>query len=168
MKMFIANGTHQNIDFQYRLKKYKTYRTQLIPIGGQIGLSGELEKEEIDKIALDHAIYGMVHYKELSNYKGFHVPYVYSVDVPVPSEAIAELIVQNREYNDELGKRLRKEAAIAVNATIESATTDHLANFEMTIEERKSNVRDPTISEGIRVTRDAERGAPQGPDKSWH
>jgi hypothetical protein len=167
MKMFIANGTHQNIDFQYRLPQYKSYRTQLIPIGGQIKLSGELTTDDIDRIILHHAIYGMVAAKELSNYKGYHIPYVYSVDEPVSAELIAELIVQNREFNDHLGKVLRQDAAVAVNATIESnlppQSTERLTNLEMTIEELPSKDRDPVINEGIRITRDREKGAPQSP-----
>jgi hypothetical protein len=166
MQMFIANGLHQNIDFQYRLPQYKSYRTQMIPIGGQIRISGELSQEDIDKIILGHAIYGMVGAKEISKFKGFHIPYVYSIDEPISETIILELVLHNREYNEQLGVKLRKDAAVAVNTLIEENMSDKLTNLEMTIEEVPSKDRDPVIFEGIRVTRDRERGAPQGPEIS--
>jgi hypothetical protein len=164
MYMFIANGTHQNIDFQYRLPKTKNYRAQMIPIGQQIRISGELSREDVDAIIFGHQIYGMIAANEISRFKGFHIPYVYSLDGPVSAEIIAELIIQNREYNDRLGRQLREEAAVTVSDQIEKNTTDTLKSLEMTIEELPSKDRDVSFSEGIRVTRDRERGAPQGPD----
>lgn len=165
MYMFVANGMHQNMDFQYRLPGTKTYRTQMIPIGEQIRLSGDLSKEQIDIVINHHTIYGMIAAKDISQFKGFHIPYVYSIDNPISAEVIAELIVQNREYNFQLGKRLREEAAVAVSNTIEENTTDHLKSLEMTIEEMPSKERDATFSEGIRITRIPEKGAAQGPEK---
>ena len=165
MKMYVANGTHQNIDFQYRLPGTKNYRSQLIPIGGQIQISGDLSKEQIDIIVNHHAIYGMIHASELGAFKGFHIPYVFAVDVPVTAEIMAELIIQNRQFNKQLGERLRQEAAVAVSNTIEDNTTDNLKSLEMTIEELPSKERDASFSEGIRVTRERDRGAPQDPGK---
>lgn len=165
MKLYIANGSHQIIDFQYRLPEYKNYRQQTIPIGGQIRISGELSTKDIEMIVEHHTIYGMVHYKELSDRKDIFIPYIFSVDNPISSDTIADLIVQNREFNTELGKKQRQQAAITVNSMIEESSNDVLKNFEMTIVEQQSKDRDATISEGIRVTRDKEKGAPQGPEK---
>jgi hypothetical protein len=164
-KMYVANGTHKNVDFQYRLPEYKNYRQQMIPIGGQQQLSGELNEKQIDIIIQFHRKYGIVKYSEISDFKGYFIPYVYSIDTSVPAEAIAELIIQNREYNKVLGERIRAEAAIAVNAMIEENASDQLASFEVEITEKQSKDRDPTISEKITITRDEKRGAPQGPSK---
>jgi hypothetical protein len=170
MRMYIANGTHQNIDFQYRLPETKSYRQQNIPIGGQIRISGELSAKDIDAIVEHHVIYGMVHAKEISNFKGFLIPYVYSIDEPVTVEIMTELIVQNREFNRLLGIKQRQEAAVTVNQQIEDQFPENmknnLKNLEMTVEELPSKDRDPTINEGVRVTRDKEKGAPQDPDKN--
>lgn len=166
MKLYIANGTHQNIDFQYRLPEYKTYRQQNIPIGGQIRISGELNEKQIEIIIQFHIKYGMVKYSEIGDFKNYYVPYVYSIDNPIPAETIAELVVQNREFNKRLGERLRAEAAIAVNSLIEENAGDKLTAFEMEITEKQSKDRDPTIAEKITVTRDKERGAPQEGNKS--
>jgi hypothetical protein len=156
--MFIANGTHQNIDFQYRLPEYKTYRMQNIPIGGQIQLSGELSEKQIDIIIQFHSRYGMIKYNELADFRSFHIPYVYSTEHPVPAEIISELIIHNRDYNKLLGERLRAEAAIAVNAMIEDNANAELTSFRMDIEDRQTKDRETVI-----ITRDKERGAPQDP-----
>jgi len=164
--MFIANGTHQNIDFQYRLPEYKTYRMQTIPIGGQIRISGELNEKQIDIIAQFHAPYGMIRSNELSAFSGYFIPYIYSIDTPISEETIVELIVHNREVNKANGERLRAEAAVAVNAMIEENAGEKLTSFEFEITEKPMKDRDPTIAEKIVITRDKEKGAPQAPSKS--
>jgi hypothetical protein len=162
-KMFVANGTHQSIDFQYRLPEYKTYRQQMIPIGGQIRISGELNEKQIDIIAQFHQKYGMIRSNELDQFRGFFVPYVYSIDTPVSAEIIAELVIHNREVQKVKGEKLRAEAAVAVNAMIEENAQEKLTSFEMEITEKPAKDRDPTIAEKITITRSKERGAPQDP-----
>jgi hypothetical protein len=148
------------------LPEYKTFRQQNIPVGGQIKISGELNEKQIDIIVSFHLKYGMLKYSELSDFKGFYIPYVYSVDNPVSAEIIAEGIIQNRQYNKVLGEKMRADAAVAVSAQIEeNAQGEPLKEFEMEIKELPSKDRDPTIEETIRVTRDKERGAPQEPGK---
>jgi hypothetical protein len=175
MKMYLGNGTHQNIDFQYRLPQYKNFRQQTIPIGGQIHLSGDLTEKDIDIIIQYHSIYGMVSNKEFPNYKGFFIPYIYSIDEPITADQIIALVVQNREFNTELGIKQRKEAAVTVSKVIEDqinaipgyiGTRDRLTNLEMEVDEVATKDRDATFSEKVRVTRDRERGAPQEPDKN--
>jgi hypothetical protein len=162
--MFIANGMHQTLSFQYRLPEYKTYRQQRVPIGGQIRLSGELNEKQIDIIAQFHQKYGMVKASEIQMFKGYYIPYVYSVDAPISAEIIMELIVQNREYNRLLGEKLRAEAAIAVNALIEENAGEKLTSFEMEIfEKTDKNREEQPIGEKIVITRSKERGAPQDP-----
>jgi hypothetical protein len=166
MKLFIANGSHSVIDFQYRVPEVKNYRQQNIPIGGQIRISGELNQEDIDLIIEHHTVYGMVHYKEIAKHKYMEIPYIYSVDNFIPSDVIRELIIQNREFNTEKGKSQRQAAAITVNNMIEESLSDTLKNFEFSVVEEQSKDRDPTFSEGVRVTRDKDKGAPQSPDKN--
>jgi hypothetical protein len=161
--MFIANGLHQAVDFQYRLPEYKTYRQQMIPMGGQIRISGELNEKQIDIIAQFHAKYGMIRSNELDQFKGFLIPYIYSIDTPVSAETIAELIVHNREVQKVKGEKLRAEAAVAVNAMIEDNAGEKLTSFEMEITEKPAKDQDPTIAERITITRSKERGAPQDP-----
>jgi RecG-like helicase len=163
MRMYLANGTQQYIDFQYRLPEFRSYRQQTIPIGGQIVLSGELSQKDIELIIEHQSVYGMVSSKEFTRYKDVIIPYIYSIDAPISENIIAELIEQNRTVNIDQGVKRRQEAAVQVNNVIEQGTTDTLKNLEMTIEELPSKTKDPEFSEGVRVTRDKERGAPQDP-----
>jgi hypothetical protein len=123
--------------------------------------------ENIDLIVQFHQKYGIMKASEISSYKGYFIPYVYSVETPVNEDVIAELVIQNRIFNKELGERLRRDAAVTVNAAIEENAQDKLTNFEMTIEEYRVKDRDTQlVPEGIRVTRSKERGAPQEPPKT--
>jgi hypothetical protein len=163
MLMYVANGMHQTLSFQYRLPEYKTYRQQKVPIGGQVRLSGELNEKQIDIIAQFHQKYGMVKASDIQMFKGYFIPYVYSIDSPISAELIMELIVQNREYNRILGEKLRTEAAIAVNNLIEENAGEKLTSFEMEIFEKAGKNSEQPIGEKIVVTRSKERGAPQDP-----
>jgi hypothetical protein len=164
VKLYVGNGTHHVIDFQYRLPEFKTYRMQMIAIGGQTRLSGDLNEKQIEIIISFHIKYGMVKYSEINDFKGFFIPYIYSIDAPISSEVLTELIVQNRAYNKRIGEKLRAEAAIAVNAQIEENAGAQLTAFEMEITEKDSKDRDPTIAEKIVITRDQKKGAPQDPN----
>lgn len=164
MKLYIANGTHQNIDFMYRLPEYKSYRTQTIEVGKQIKISGELTPAQIDLIIQFHMKYGMIKFSEINDFKGFHIPYVYRVDEPIAQDTIEGLIIQNREYSKAEAKRLRAEAAITVNTQIEDALESKISNFQFEIEEKPDKNRDvSTEAETISITRDRKRGAPQEP-----
>jgi len=163
MRMFIANGMHQNLDFQYRLPESKRPRQQIIPIGSQVMLSGELSQKDIDAIIEQHGIYGMIEASEISR-SNEHVAYVYSVGKPVSAEYIAQLVQHNRVIHTELGRRYRQEAAVATSSMIQDNTTDHLNSLEFTIREDTKN-KDHEIDETVRVTSDEKRGASQNPNR---
>jgi hypothetical protein len=166
MKMFVANGTHQNIDFQYRLPEVRNYRQQIINIGGQIRISGDLSAKDIDAIISAHEIYGMVEASEISQKHGTHIPYIYSVDKPISANSIAELVAHNRVVNNALGVKYRQEAAVAVSQQItnNNENPDVLRSLEMGIKEKPSN-KDLEVDEVVRVTTDFERGASQDPNR---
>jgi hypothetical protein len=163
MRMYVANGTHQNIDFQYRLPEVKNLRQQSIPIGGQIRISGDLSQKDIDSIINCHVIYGLVNTKEMRNRRGWFVPYVYSIDEPIAHDIIRELITQNRLITDERGRQQRENAAVTVHKQIQDGTTDRLMNLEMVIEEQATKNKDAEFYEKIQVTNLQEKGAPQDP-----
>jgi hypothetical protein len=164
MKMFIANGTHQNIDFQYRIPEYKNYRQQTIPIGGQIRISGELSPKDVEAIITTHEIYGMVEASKIADFRGWHIPYIYAIGEPINAGVIAELVAHNRVVNTELGMKYRQEAAVALDGLIKDNTKgDKLNQIEMTIEEVDTKIKEPEIHEKVRVTTDRERGASQDP-----
>jgi hypothetical protein len=163
MQMFIANGSHQNIDFQYRLPEYKNYRQQNIPIGGQIKISGDLSPKDVEAIITTHEIYGMVDVNKISDFRGWYIPYAYSLGDPIKAGTIAELVAHNREVNTELGIKYRQEAAVALDGLIKENTTNNKVNqIELSVEEISKN-KDAEVNQKIRVTTDRERGASQDP-----
>jgi hypothetical protein len=164
MKMFIANGTHQNIDFQYRIPEYKNYRQQNIPVGGQIRISGELSPKDVEAIVATHEIYGMVEASKISDFRGWHIPYIYSIGDPISAGVIAELVEHNRTVHTELGIKYRQEAAVALDSLIKDNSKDNRVNqVEMAIEEIDTKRKDTEVNEKVRVTTDRERGASQDP-----
>lgn len=167
MDLFIANGTHQTIDFQYRLPEVKNYRQQMIAEGGQIRISGNLSIKDVEAVIQCHVHYGMIDYRELSSHRDEYIMYIYSVDQPVPLIAIQELIVRNRLLLEEKGRQIREEAAVTAHKVIQDGTPDRLKSLEFQIEEQpsKSNFGNPEVSENIVVTRLPERGASQDPSK---
>jgi hypothetical protein len=164
--MYVANLTHQVVDFQYRLPEYKSPRAQQIPIGGQIRISGDLSPQQIDLIIRFHTKYGMVKFSEVSDFKGWYIPTCYRIDDPISAELIAEGVVQNRELHMNMGRILRRDSAITVNAQIEeNLKGEKISNFQFDIEEKSTKDRDPVMEpETFMVTRDKKRGAPQGPE----
>jgi hypothetical protein len=145
------------------LPEFKSYRSQQIPIGGQIQISGDLSTAQVDLIIRFHTKYGMVKYSEVSDFKGWHIPYCYRIDEPISAEIIGTGVFQNRELHQNMGRTLRRDAAIAVNAQIEeNLEGEKISNFQMDIEEKVTKDRDPVLEpETFMVTRDKKRGAPQ-------
>ena len=163
MRMYIANGTHQNVDFQYRIPEARSYRQQNIPIGGQVRISGELSSPEIELIIQFHEKYNIKNVSDFHNHSSTFIPYIYSVDEPIPASKIAELVEQNRKVLEENGRKQRIEAALATTANIEE-NSGQIKNLEMTVEEIAPKDRDAVFpTEAIRITRDRDKGAPQDP-----
>lgn len=168
MKMYVANTTKQNFDFSYRVLEETSLRTQMIPMGGQVALSDDLNQGQIDNIVKHHARYGMIRADEIDRARPF-VGYCYSIDKPVSIATITKAMHHNTTVLMERGRHIRQEAAIAESGRIESALADAqapvgLRNFEMAVIEENndgSTGLDP-ISEGTIV----DRSAPPGINKS--
>ena len=161
MKMFVANSTKQTVDFLYRVPESAGLRTQNIPIGGQIQISGDLTREAIDYIVSQHAKYGLVEVAEISRVRDFS-GLCYSIDKPVQPAKIEDLIRHNTGKLVEMGKKIRQEAAISASNALEAGMDEAggsaapgVNKFEMSVVEENHDDRDemPAIAEGIRVAR---------------
>lgn len=163
MRMYIANGTKQVINFLYRLPEQNGVRSQNIPIGGQIALSDDLRREDIDYILSQHTRYGLLPVEEVKNPKTF-VGMCYSIDKPVKIDSIEMLMTSNNDRLVERGREIRKEAAVASSAGIENEIAEkapggfNLRNMEMEIIEENPERNQTTrpVAEGYRVSRDDE------------
>ncbi len=163
MKMFVANSTKQTVDFLYRVPEAAGLRSQSIPIGGQVQISGDLTREAIDYIINQHAKYGMVEAAEVSRVRDFS-GLCYSIDKPVQPVKIEDLIRHNTGKLVEMGKKIRQEAAISANNSLEAGMDEAggpaapgVNKFEMSVVEENHDDRDemPAIAEGIRISRAA-------------
>lgn len=160
-KMYILNCTRQVQEFWYRLPESEKLLHQLIPIGGQIQVAGELSTPEIDAIIEQHARYGMVAYSEIDKRQPF-IGYCYQVDKRFSNvvDALQRGFAHNDQVLEERGQRLREEAAVAINQSIEDQRAPaRLTELEMTVEEEGD---EGTFHKGVRVTRD-ETETPRSP-----
>jgi hypothetical protein len=151
-KMYVLNCTRQMQEFWYRLPESTKLLHQLIPIGGQIQIAGELTTPDIDSIIEQHARYGMVAYSEINKNQPF-IGYCYQIDKRFNN--IADALQRGFAHNDvvleDRGQKLREEAAVAINQSIENQRAPaRLTELELTVEEEGD---DGTFHRGVRVTR---------------
>ena len=160
MRMYVANCTLQNQDFQYITQIGQRARQQMIPALGQIVLSGELNANEIDYIAEQHAIYGMVKVDEIDRTKPF-------VGLCWDTQRILENKIRyghmhNQEVKNQQGVELRREAAVAINNALEGDQMNQssgLKAMELTlVEEPNKDGKDIEVNERIRVDANAADG----------
>lgn len=152
-KLFVANTTFQNVDFQYRLRESLKIYQQMIPIGGQIQISGDLSTPDIDYVVHQHAMYGMVRVDEIDRTKPF-IGLCYDVDRRIDVEKMRRALAHNQEVLADRGKTIRQEAAMAVESAVEGQNVG-LTGVEFTIEEEAKDGKDKEVSETIRVDRHA-------------
>lgn len=160
MKMFIANLTHQAVDFGYRLPEDGGLRRQRIEVGSQIRLSGELSPTDVDAIVRQYTKYGMIDVAEVDRTKGF-AGLCYSIDKPITVEKLRRGVVHNDAVLNEEGRKSREAAAVATSARIESSLPQEegapkLQSLEVTVEEEKpGDIGDhDEINERLVVSRD--------------
>lgn len=110
-KLYVANCTRQRQSFIYRLPEHPSTREQTIEIGHQILVSGDLNTKQVEAIIDQYRPYGMIAASEKPP-QGF-VGLVYSVDKPITSTPIHDLIVHNTEVMTDIGRRARQDAAVA-------------------------------------------------------
>lgn len=158
-KVYVANASQQIQDFQVRLPEKTEPHRQLIHIGGQIVLAGDLNPMEVDAVKDQHERYGMIHVDQVGRVSWF-APLIYSLDRPVREDRIAEQLEANRQVLVERGRKIRQDAAIAVNGRIEAQLSEdrsdsRLNQLEMSVVEEDRDPRDesPEVAEGVRVTR---------------
>lgn len=157
MRMYIGNPTKQHHDFMYRVPGARSARVQRIPVGGQIVISGDLDRDAVDMIVQHHAPYGMAAASEAEYVKDF-ISLLYSVDKPVSSLSLTRAMVHNNEVLAIQGKEIRRNASIVsndllTNNLVESGRQEKLRQMDVEILEENHDERspDPAVSEGFRV-----------------
>lgn len=173
-KLFVANCTKQQQLFYYRIiddpRPSPAPFSVTIRPGGQVVLPHkELTSPQIDAIVEQHAPYGLIDAREVDRTRPF-IGMCYSLDQPVPLEAIQKGIVHNDEVLEIRGLETRKAAAIAVSNAVESQSNkeDAPEGIDLEVEQEdqdKFTGQGKPVHEVISVTknestgkRDARRG----------
>ncbi len=161
MKVYVANTTRQVQDFTWRAIGAKSVRKIAIDVGTQQMLPGEWNSEDIAYLEEQHRRYGLVRADEIDRTRDF-IGLCFSVDKPIAVDKIRHALTINEAVLMERGKVLRQQAAVAVSNHIEQhAPGAGLTALEMTVVEEPKDGGTPSISEGIRVSR--EGGGPPVP-----
>lgn len=160
-ELYIGNISKQIYQFAYRSLERPGVIYQTIPIGGQIrvspnGSKAELTTPEIDYILDQHKTYGLIAIEELDSITSL-TGLCYGIGKALTAEKLHRAMRKKEESLIESGRKIRKEAAVAVNSQIEDSIGGHLQQLEMsfTEEEPRAGFTDDTdhVAEGVRVTR---------------
>jgi hypothetical protein len=122
MDLYVGNATTQHFDLQFRVPESNSVRRQPIPHGGQVKLTfpGGFNQGQVDSIVQQFGAYGAVGVDEVNaRMSAFH-GLVWSVDRPIKSDKIQQLMMHNTNQLVILGRTLRQNAALVEN--------DHLGN----------------------------------------
>ena len=166
MKMYIANCTTANQDFQARIPEAGVVR-QLIPSGEQILIPTDLNTLQIEAIVQQHAPYGLININEIERTNNF-TGQVYSLDKKVDMDRVRRVLEKNFSVLDARGKKIRQEAAVAVNDAVErqvqnTGAHSTIREMEFSVQEVEKNGVDTQVNESITVSRTKE---PQTASKS--
>jgi hypothetical protein len=161
MKFFVANATHQIQSVNYRLSvdPKAGFSTQNIDIGRQQMIGHpNLDKEQIERIFNQLALYGLRMARDLDWDRDTKVPLIGSIDEPVPFELIMKAVEFNDGVMNKQGKKLREEAAIATSHGMRNYSPQAADNVALSVEEEKPGTMDhggkQGIAEGYRMDRE--------------
>jgi hypothetical protein len=159
-KMYIANCTNQVQDFMYSLVKGGKTMKQIIPIGGQIQIPGDLTTAQIEMVVAQHSKYGMVRVDEIDRARAF-VGVCYSIDRRIDVNRVRYALEHNHEVLIERGRVIREEAAVSVNNALQEESRDFRA-LEMEIKEVPKDGQNIEVEEQkIRVDKTANPDTPK-------
>jgi hypothetical protein len=150
MKLYIGNATSQNFNLHYRLPETNRVLTRFIPYGEQVLISEDLSKPDIDAIVHQGGVYGMISVDQVDQRATVYRGLCYSVGKEISSSKIEKLLYANRDVLIDLGKELRKNAAIVENNRLlknnQEMGLPNLRKTEMTVQEETGE-----MSEGFRA-----------------
>lgn len=156
MKLFIGNATSQNFNFHYRLPERTSVTQQFIAMGEQVQIIGDLSQMDIDAIIKQGNTYGMLSVEEIDRNSTKYHGLCYSIGKEISSSKIEKLFVANTGVLVEMGRELRKNAAIVENSRLlrnnQEMGLPNIRGTEMSIQqEQKDSDTGQQLSEGFRA-----------------
>jgi len=185
-RLFIANVSKQVQVVCYRLdyskdgelkdanRRYVGHKQQDIPAGQQRMIGGQFHIMQITEIVDQLSPYGLVGVVDVPRLPNKVVPYVYSIDKPVPAAIMEKLKAFNMGIQIEDGRVRRQKAAIVTNEMVQSTVAQQFLEVgipdapsdKMSVafeQEEQTEAGEKLIEEGYRV--DASAAAPAAPRK---
>lgn len=145
--LYIANCSKQDQDFHYRTSRGGKTIIQLIRVGSQIKISGDLTGAQIAYIVQQHEKYGFANVKDIDRSKDF-VGVCYD-EKPISVEAIRHALSHNDLVLLQRGRKSREEAAVAAHQTVQQQL-EGAANLEVLDVEIEEEKTDKTEGDPLR------------------
>ena len=166
--VYVGNPTEAVKAFVYQVideqtPSYKVLsrpRTQVIPPRSQKCLTGNLKTEDVEHLIRSNNKYGFVAESEVFSTKGA-IPTIFSLDKPISQDKLNHAWKRNMEVKTELGKTLRKEAAMCEYNRTKDYIRDaglpgKITVFESSVIENTDSLNpNPTMNEVIQVSENA-------------
>lgn len=140
-------------------------KKQEIGAGKQEPLGGDLGKEQAFDIVAQLEVYGLRPLLDVPTLRGTVTPLIYSLDQPVPPDAIRKVSAWNNEVKADEGVNRRKRAAITAQKLLDSNVEDEKPPLEIEIEQETDAGIDgeKRLGEGLRLDLRAQNGPPKKP-----
>jgi|SRR6185503_1423949 len=112
MNVFVANGTYQHMDFNYRLPEMPSFRRLEIKAGRQEKFPEDLNDLEVESLIKQLERFGAV---QVSDVKSITIPrsLVYSVDRKISSDKINEAREKDVDARQEVAAEMLTNAGLA-------------------------------------------------------
>jgi hypothetical protein len=143
MKIYIGNASSQHFDFHYRIPEHKGFLHQFIAMGQQIVID-DLTQLQVDAIVHQGGRYGMISTDEVDRRAVKFHGLCYSVGKEVASSKIEKLFVANTGVLINIGKEIRKNAALVENnqllRTNQKLDMPHIRRTEISVQEESGEM----------------------------
>lgn len=112
MYVYVANGTHQHIQFNYRLPETKSFRALEIRAGRQTRFTEDFDEHALSVLVEQLERYGAV---GVADVKNIVLPrsLIYSVDRKISSDKINEARLKDEAARQEVAAQKLEEAGLA-------------------------------------------------------
>lgn len=119
-KLFIANTTKHNYEFNFRVPGIDRIFMERIPVGGQVKIYKDAEIDVLEYIVNQHQNTPepfLVPVNEVDRHKG-HIGLIYQFDKEISAKQIERKFRENDDALIEKGKAIRIENAVALSAAL--------------------------------------------------
>lgn len=157
--LLVANGTHQNIDFQYRVPEFDKVFSTLIPAGRQLELPVDLNEIQVKFVIAQLERYGARPANDadhLATPRGL----LFSLRKPITTDQLDEAREKDAAIRQEIADQQVENAGIATPA-INGEVGAHLKESTLEVRELEPTSSERPVKGGVdtKITVSKEAGA---------